>query len=300
MGATGGKRRTSRPAPSPVASVDDLLARVQRKYGRRALLTGADAAPLYTASRVSTGMEPLDRLLGGGWPRGYISEVFGPFGVGKSLILLRCMAEVQRQGGIAALIDTEVSFQPDFAAWLGVDLSRLLLSVPASGEDALEIAISLVHQGVDLVGLDSAANIVSRTELESAAVEVAGYAPGVRLWNAGLLRLKPLLAQECKTAFVFLNQVRANMQAVTPYAPQTIEPMGYRSKHDASIRLSVRRRGWLQAGRDGPRVGQVAVVRVEKRKIDGVMPIGAEVELELHFPTPGASTPPSGEGGGGS
>lgn len=257
-------------------TLDELLARVQRKHGTRALSLAGDVEELYTVSFLPTGIAQVDLILGGGFPRGHISEIYGAWSAGKSYLMLCTIAETQRNGGTAALIDTEVSFSPGLARAVGVDLDRLLLSTPEFGEGALDLVVDLIRQEIDLVVLDSATSLASRDEL-SKQVEVAGYAPTVRLWNAGLTRIKPNLAFK-PTAFVFLNQVRDNVGVM--YGPQTVEPLGHKSKHEAILRLEVRRKEWIK--RQDQKVGQVTLLRVAKAKYDGCQPF-AETTIDILY-----------------
>jgi recombination protein RecA len=229
-----------------------------------------------------TGVESVDNLLGGGIPRGHITEFFGPYSSGKSWLATLALAETQRNGGTAALVDTEISFSVGLARELGVDTSKLLLSTPANGEDALAIILGLIGAGVDLIVLDSATALVP-AELLVKPPGRDGYDPTTLLWNSGLKRIKPALAFGT-TGFVFVNQVRANMNMQGPFSPTTIEPLGYRSKHDSVLRVSVRRTEWIGRGTD--RIGQVARVKVEKAKYDGCSPIGSECTFEILFPKP--------------
>jgi len=273
-------------------TLQELLDIIQKKHGTRALAVAGDVEELYTVSFLPTGLPAVDEILGGGIPRGHITEFFGPWSGGKTFLALNAIARTQADGGVAAFIDTEVSFSPGFARTLGVDMDRLLISTPEFGEEALDIAISLIKQDVDLVVFDSAASIVSKDDLEK-QVNISGFSPEVRLWNAGLKRIKSALALG-KPAFVFTNQVRDNIGVM--YGPATTEPMGHKSKHESVLRLEVRRKEFIKKG--DQKVGHVALARVAKAKYDGARPF-AEATFDILYPSDGSGSGGSDASAGG-
>ncbi len=182
-------------------TLEELMQRLQKRYGVKRLSVASEVEELYKVQHLPTGIPQLDEILGGGLPRGHITEFFGPWSGGKSWLALLTIAETQKAGGIAALIDTEVSFAPGLAHSLGVDFDRLILNTPETGEQALDLALELVKQELDLIVLDSATSLATKETIAS-DVEISGYPSAVRLWNAGLTRIKPALAFR-KTAFVF-------------------------------------------------------------------------------------------------
>lgn len=258
-------------------TLDELLDAVHKATKLKSSLSVAsDVVELYKVKHLPTGLPALDEILGGGLPRGLITEAFGPWSGGKSFLALKAAAATQQAGGIAAWLDTEASFSPGLAKAVGVDLDRLLLKTPEDGDLAVEILLALAEEGPDLIVLDSATSLAPKKLLES-DISDGGYPAGVRLWNAALIRLKPKLFGG-PTAFYFCNQIRDNVGVV--YGPSTTEPMGWRSKHDAALRLEVRRKEWIKQG--DKRVGQVSLVRVHKSKVDGVVPY-AETTFDIPF-----------------
>jgi recombination protein RecA len=270
-------------AEKPARSLEDLLAKVKAQHGAKALSIAGDVEELYTVRHLPVGVAQVDQILGGGMPRGHITEVFGPWSAGKTWLLLNAVAKTQRDGGTAAWLDTEVSFSPGLAKSLGVDLSKLLLSTPENGEEALDLCIALVRQNVDLLVLDSATALAPSKSLDS-DVGIDGFAVSVRLWNAGLTRIKPALAFR-PTAFTFTNQVRDNVGVM--YGPATTEPLGWKSKHDAVLRLEIRRKEWIKRG--DQKVGQVSLARIAKSKYDGAIPF-AETTFDIHWGSDGTDS----------
>ncbi len=270
-----GRRR-----PATAKSISDLIESYQRQYGRFALDYASNLEGSYRQGKIPTGIDRLDYLLGGGFPRGVFTELYGNPGGGKTYICLRSIAACQRSGGVAAYIDIERTYSPDFAVYCGVNPGDLLLSSPSDGEEALEVAVSLVQYGVDLVVLDSVAALTSREDLER-QVELGGYAPSVRLLNVGLAKLRSAIGPGRPSAVVLVNQVRENIGVL--YGPRTTTPMGWRLKHDSALILAVNRAEWIKRG--DVRVGQVSVARVEKTKVDGTLPVGSEVSFDITFPS---------------
>jgi recombination protein RecA len=264
---------------APAITVDELIEAYQRRYGQYALDYAVALEPAYQHGKIATGLDRLDALLGGGIPRGVMTELYGTPGGGKTWLCLRTIAACQQAGGRAAYVDIERTYAPGFAAFCGVRTQDLLLSSPSSGEEALEIAVDLVRYGLDLVVLDSVAALVSSEVLEK-QVELGGYAPGVRLLNVGLAKLRAVLGPGRPSAVILVNQVRENLGVL--YGPRTTTPMGWRLKHDSALILEMRRVEWMK--RQDRRVGQVSSVRIEKTKIDGTAPAGAEASLDIVFP----------------
>jgi recombination protein RecA len=259
-------------------TLEQIVKAAQEKYGEKALAVAGDVEEEFVVKHLPSGIPELDSILGGGFPRGHISELFGPESAGKSLICLKTIAETQRTGGVAAYVDTEGEFAPEFAKINGVDLDTLLISNPDNGEDALEIVRSLVKKKLDIIVLDSITSLFPKNMIAS-AVETQGYAPGVKLWNAGIARIKPLVTRST-TAFVVTNQVRENVGVM--YGPTTTEPMGRMSRHNMAIRLEVRRKEWIK--KNDVKVGQVVLMRIAKTKVDGVMPY-AECVVDVPYIT---------------
>jgi recombination protein RecA len=212
---------------------------------------------------IPTGSLSLDIALGvGGIPRGRITEIFGPESSGKTTLCLHIAAEAQKLGGTVAFIDMEHALDPAYAAKLGVDVESLLVSQPDMGEQALEIAETLVRSGaVDLVIIDSVAALVPRAEIEGDMGD-ASMGMQARLMSQALRKLSGAINQT-KTAVIFTNQLRQKI-GVMFGNPETT-PGGLALKFYASVRLDTRR---IQSIKMGPEiVGNRTRVRVVKNKV---------------------------------
>jgi recombination protein RecA len=189
-----------------------------------------------------TGFPRLDRALSiGGLPRGRITEIFGPANSGKTGLGLQIVAHVQRRGGGAAWIDAEHTFDPNFAAGLGVDLDRLVITEPQSAEQAFAMARRLVESGaIDLLVIDSAAALVPELELESA---IGGASMGLhgRVLGSELRRLAPATARQ-NVALVFLNQVRSRFDSAAAEPETTAGGAALKLYAAARIQLGANRR----------------------------------------------------------
>src|ERR671938_356513 len=212
---------------------------------------------------IPTGALALDLALGvGGVPRGRIVEIFGPESSGKTTLALHIIAEAQKAGGLAAFIDAEHAIDPTYAQAIGVDLENLYFSQPDNGEQALEIADTLVRSGaLDVVVVDSVAALVPRAEIEG---EMGDSHVGLqaRLMSQALRKLSGSLSRSGTTA-VFINQLREKI-GVMFGSPETT-PGGRALKFYASVRLDIRRIGPLKVGNDT--VGNQTRVKVVKNKV---------------------------------
>jgi recombination protein RecA len=212
---------------------------------------------------IPTGSLALDRALGvGGIPRGRVTEIYGPEGAGKTTICQHIVAEAQKRGGTAAFIDMEHALEPAYAALCGVNVQDLLISQPDTGEQALEIAETLIRSGaVDIVVIDSVAALVPRAEIEG---EMGDSHPGLqaRLMSQALRKLSGAVKQS-NTALVFTNQLREKI-GVMFGNPETTSG-GRALKFYSSVRLDVRR---ISAIKDkGEVIGNRTRVRVTKNKV---------------------------------
>jgi recombination protein RecA len=212
---------------------------------------------------IPTGSLALDRALGvGGIPRGRVTEIYGPEGAGKTTICQHIVAEAQKRGGTAAFVDMEHALEPAYAALCGVNVEDLLISQPDTGEQALEIAETLIRSGaVDIVVVDSVAALVPRAEIEG---EMGDSHPGLqaRLMSQALRKLSGAVKQS-NTALVFTNQLREKI-GVMFGNPETTSG-GRALKFYASVRLDVRR---ISAIKDkGEVIGNRTRVRVTKNKV---------------------------------
>lgn len=214
---------------------------------------------------ISTGSMNLDLALGGGVPRGRIIEIYGAESSGKTTLALHIIAEAQKLDGIVAFIDAEHALDPIYAKALGVDIDQLLISQPDYGEQALEIADSLVRSGaVDVIVVDSVAALVPRAEIdgEMADVQMGLHA---RLMSKGLRKLTGNL-NKTKTMLIFINQVREKIGGFNPTgAIQTTTTGGRALKFFSSVRMEVKRIGSVKNGDEV--IGNETTVKVTKNKV---------------------------------
>jgi recombination protein RecA len=221
------------------------------------------AAEHVQIGHISTGSIGLDIALGiGGIPRGRVTEVYGPEASGKTTLTLHIIAEAQRKGGVAAFIDAEHALDVNYAKALGVNVEELLISQPDTGEQALEIADTLVRSGaIDVVVVDSVAALVPKAELDG---EMGDVQPGAqaRLMSQALRKLTGSI-HKSNTAMVFINQVRMKI-GVMFGSPETTTG-GNALKFYATVRLDVRRVGSLKAGEET--IGNRTRVKVVKNKL---------------------------------
>lgn len=211
---------------------------------------------------VSSGSLSLDLALGGGFPKGRIIEVFGPESSGKTTLALHAIAEIQKNGGTAAFIDAEHALDPAYARRLGVDTDNLLVSQPDNGEQALEIAETLVRSNaVDIVVIDSVAALVPQAEIDG---DMGDSHMGLqaRLMSQALRKLTGIISKS-KTTVVFINQIRMKI-GVMFGNPETTTG-GNALKFYASVRLDIRRTGQIKSGEEI--IGSRTKVKVVKNKI---------------------------------
>jgi len=211
---------------------------------------------------VSSGALSLDLALGGGYPKGRILEIYGPESSGKTTLTLHAIAEIQRQGGTAAFIDAEHALDPSYARKLGVDTDNLLVSQPDNGEQALEIAETLVRSNaVDLVVVDSVAALVPQAEIDG---EMGDSHMGLqaRLMSQALRKLTGII-NKSHTTVIFINQIRMKI-GVMFGNPETTTG-GNALKFYASVRLDIRRTGQIKSGEEI--IGNRTKVKVVKNKI---------------------------------
>jgi recombination protein RecA len=252
-------------------AIDAAVSQIERQFGKGSIMRMGDEEPQRVAS-IPTGALALDLALGvGGVPRGRIVEIYGPESSGKTTLALHIIAEAQRSGGLAAFVDAEHALDPTYAQAIGVDLENLYFSQPDNGEQALEIADTLVRSGaLDVVVIDSVAALVPRAEIEG---EMGDSHVGLqaRLMSQALRKLSGSLSRSRTTA-VFINQLREKI-GVMFGSPETT-PGGRALKFYASVRLDIRRIGALKVGNET--VGNQTKVTVRKNKV-------APPFKEVHF-----------------
>ncbi|MBT2731262.1 recombinase RecA [Carnobacterium sp. ISL-102] len=243
-------------------ALDAALKKIEKNFGKGSVMKLGEKVDT-RISTVPSGSLALDVALGvGGFPRGRIIEVYGPESSGKTTVALHAVAEVQKQGGIAAFIDAENALDPKYAAALGVDIDELLLSQPDTGEQGLEIADALVSSGaVDIVVIDSVAALVPRAEIEG---EMGDSHVGLqaRLMSQALRKLSGSI-NKTKTIALFINQIREKVGVM--FGNPEITPGGRALKFYATIRLEVRRAEQIKQGTEI--MGNRTKIKVVKNKV---------------------------------
>jgi recombination protein RecA len=243
-------------------AVDAAILQIEKQFGRGAIMRLGDRAAMQIEV-IPTGSVALDLALGvGGVPRGRITEIYGPESSGKTTLCYHIVGNAQRAGGVAAFIDAEHALDPTYARNVGVNVDELLVSQPDTGEQALEIAETLIRSnGVDVVVVDSVAALVPRAEIEG---EMGDSFMGLqaRLMSQALRKLTGAINRS-KTALVFTNQLREKI-GVMFGNPETT-PGGRALKFYASVRLDIRRIETLKTGTDA--IGSRTRVKVVKNKV---------------------------------
>ena len=233
------------PTGDKKAALETVMQRIERECGKGSIMRLGENASM-NVSAVSTGSLSLDFALGiGGIPRGRITEIYGPESSGKTTIALHVIAEVQKQGGEAAFIDAEHALDPIYAKKLGVDINNLLVSQPDCGEQALEIAETLVNSGaIDIIVIDSVAALVPRQEIEG---DMGASHVGVqaRLMSQAMRKLSGAIAKS-NCIVIFTNQLREKVGVM--YGNPEVTTGGKALKFYASVRIDVRRVESLKNG----------------------------------------------------
>ncbi|NJL62002.1 MAG: recombinase RecA [Methylacidiphilales bacterium] len=238
-----------------------VLSQIEKTFGKGTIMRLGDATRMKVET-ISTGALTLDLALGGGLPKGRVIEIYGPESSGKTTVALHAVAEVQKQGGIAAYVDAEHALDPAYSAALGVDTVNLLISQPDTGEAALEIVDQLVRSAaVDIVVIDSVAALVPRAEIEG---EMGDVHVGLqaRLMSQALRKITGNIGKSGCTV-IFINQLRHKI-GVTYGSPETTTG-GNALKYYSSVRLDIRRIQTLKKGTD--EFGNRVKVKVAKNKV---------------------------------
>ncbi|MDR1435103.1 MAG: recombinase RecA [Puniceicoccales bacterium] len=278
---------------SPQEPIDLAISAVNKQFGDGSLMRMGDAKRM-NVSVISTGSLSLDLALGvGGLPRGRICEIFGPESSGKTTLCLAVIAEAQRQGGNAVFIDVEHALDPKYTKIVGVNLANLMVSQPESGEDALNIAETLIRSGaIDVIVIDSVAALIPKAELDG---QIGDTTIGLqaRMMSQAMRRLTAVVSKT-QCVFIFTNQIREKI-GVMFGSPETT-PGGRALKFFSSVRLDIRRVNQIKDNA-GKFLGNRTRVKVVKNKVappftecefdimhdEGISKAGSLIDLGLEY-----------------
>jgi recombination protein RecA len=255
------EKRTSAEQAERLKAIDLAVAQIEKQFGAGSIMKLGEAHKIDVAT-IPTGSLSLDLALGGGLPQGRIIEIYGPESSGKTTLALHAVAEVQKNGGVAAFVDAEHALDPEYAQRIGVNLDTLLISQPDTGEQALEITETLVRSSaVDIIVVDSVAALVPRAEIEGDMGD-AHVGLQARLMSQALRKLTGVISKS-KTTVVFLNQLRLKI-GVMFGNPETTAG-GQALKYYASVRMDIRGSEQIKDG--DVSIGKHVKVKIVKNKV---------------------------------
>ena len=255
--------------------LEEILAEIKTRYGQGAIMCLGDK-PSVDLEVISTGSLLLDQALGvGGYPRGRIIEIYGPESSGKTTLALTAVAEVQKAGGRCAFIDVENTIDPDYSERIGIEIDKLVVSQPSSGEEAFEIVEALSKSGAfDLIVIDSVAALVPQIELDG-VMQDSSVGLQARMMSKALRKISGILAKS-NTTLIFINQLREKVGVI--YGNNETTTGGRALKFYASIRIDIRRSEAIKEGANI--IGNTSVIKIVKNK---VAPPFKTVKLDLIY-----------------